>query len=474
MSNLKKRAATNLSFAVAAQLVSMLLSIFTTLMLPKILDKDGYGMWQLFMLYTSYAGVFHLGLNDGLYLQIGGKNYSELDYKSIGAQFRIGILYETVLAIIVCGTLFIIEQKVARKIIILEFAAYIVIMNAVNFVGFVFQAVNQTKVYSISILIDKICFLVISIVLILMGVDDYNVYTTIFVASWIIVLVYVLWMGRRFIFNRTGQWITYLRETLRNIQSGSKLLISNLASLSILGFGRFLVDSKWNLAAFADLSLAITIMNFFINFIKQTSIILFPMLRKVESNMLKMFYEIADTILKTFLPGILIFYLPLRVLIVFWLPKYEASLDYLAILLPICVYECQMQILSNTYLKVLREERTMLRVNLAAMIISVVLCTVSTFVFHSIYAIAFSMVIAIYVRAFSADKYLLKKMDLLGTSRLNLLEFLFTMIFSISTLILDYHVLSLLCFVLYGLYLILNWRKAKTALKSFNNLMQTI
>ena len=474
MSGLKKSAATNLSFAVAAQMISMLLSVFTTLMLPKVLNKEGYGMWQLFMLYASYAGVFHLGLNDGLYLRIGGKNYSELNYRSIGAQFKIGVLYETVLAILVCGILFAIEQDVARRLIVVEFAVYIIIMNAVNFIGFVFQAVNQTKIYSISILIDKLCFLVMSIVLILMGVDDYRVYTMLYIASWVIVLIYVLWVGRKFVFIRTGNWRSYLTETGENIQSGVKLLISNLASLLILGIGRFLIDSHWDMESFADISLAITLMNFFVNFIKQTSIILFPMLRKLEVDMQKLFYETVDTILKIILPVILVCYLPLRTITVLWLPKYEISLEYLAILLPICVYEGQMQILSNTYLKVLRAENSMLYTNLIAMAISVILCLVSAVVFRSVYAIVFSMTIAIHVRSLIVDNYLSKRMDLAGKHNLMVQEVLLTMLFCIGTIMLNYLVVSGISLIVYLVYVMANRKKLGAACRGFKRLMNEI
>lgn len=50
-----------------------------------------------------------------------------------------------------------------------------------------------------------------------------------------------------------------------------------------------------------------------------------------------------------------------------WLPEYTDSLMYMALLFPMCIYEGKMSLLINTYLKTLREEKAMLKVNLIAL-----------------------------------------------------------------------------------------------------------
>ena len=60
----------NLFIAFFSQGVSLLASFLTTLILPKLVSVSDYGLWQLFIFYTTYAGVFHLGLDDGVYLKL--------------------------------------------------------------------------------------------------------------------------------------------------------------------------------------------------------------------------------------------------------------------------------------------------------------------------------------------------------------------------------------------------------------------
>ena len=63
----------NLSFSFVAQILSVIVSLIFSLGITKVLDVENYGYWQLFILYSNYAGFFHLGICDGLYLKLGGR-----------------------------------------------------------------------------------------------------------------------------------------------------------------------------------------------------------------------------------------------------------------------------------------------------------------------------------------------------------------------------------------------------------------
>ena len=89
----ERRILRNIIYAFAAQGISLLLSILTSLILPKFFDKANYGYWSLFLFYTGYTGFFHFGLNDGVYLKIGGTEYEDMDKKLLGGQFWFCLLY---------------------------------------------------------------------------------------------------------------------------------------------------------------------------------------------------------------------------------------------------------------------------------------------------------------------------------------------------------------------------------------------
>ena len=79
----------NLQFAFLAQFISIIINLIMYLIVPKIVGTTNYAYWQLFIFYTNYAGFFHLGLVDGIYLRLGGKKYNELNFNLLGSQLKV-------------------------------------------------------------------------------------------------------------------------------------------------------------------------------------------------------------------------------------------------------------------------------------------------------------------------------------------------------------------------------------------------
>ena len=65
------------SISIGANLVTIMVSLIVTLILPKFISVEQYGYWQVYLFYTTYIGIFHLGITDGIYLRYGGKQYEE-------------------------------------------------------------------------------------------------------------------------------------------------------------------------------------------------------------------------------------------------------------------------------------------------------------------------------------------------------------------------------------------------------------
>ena len=70
----------NFIYAFGAQLVSLTASLILTFIAPALLGVEQFAYWQLFLTYVTYVNISRLGLNDGLYLRLGGKKYEELDH----------------------------------------------------------------------------------------------------------------------------------------------------------------------------------------------------------------------------------------------------------------------------------------------------------------------------------------------------------------------------------------------------------
>lgn len=401
----------NLIYAFIAQIISIVLSALMSLVLPKFLNVQQYAYWQLFLFYTSYVGMTHFGLNDGLYLRIGGMEYDNLDHSLIGSQFKLSILFETMLSVLIGVVACCLFTDVNRKYVIMFTCIYLVIVNAVNFLGFVFQATNNTKLYSLSVIIDKVIFILSLGVILGFRIDDFKTVAVLYLFSWICALAFCFWKGRKLIFVPFFDLKRTLKEMLLNVSVGIKLTIANIASLLILGVGRFLIDGVWGVEKFGKISFAITLTNFFLLFIKQSSVVFFPMLRCVSNNELNNFYRSSTLLIDICSPMFFIAYIPIKYILNMWLPEYSESLRFLILLLPICVYDGKMQMVCNTYFKVLRKEKTLLLNNIIAVVISCFLCFIGAYIFKSIVIVVIGMVISIAVRSVISEVMLAKMMN---------------------------------------------------------------
>ena len=157
--SLKKKTLNNLIYSFSAQIISICLSISMSLIIPKILGVEDFGYWQLFLFYINYVGFFHFGITDGMYLKNGGIEYDKLDKKSISSQFYMLVLFQIILVLLFSVLSYFFINDELRKCIIIFTGIYMIIANMNWYLGYVFQATNRVKLYSISVMIDKIIFL---------------------------------------------------------------------------------------------------------------------------------------------------------------------------------------------------------------------------------------------------------------------------------------------------------------------------
>lgn len=407
-----KKFVSNLMFAFGAQAIAMVSSMLISLVLPKLLGVEEFSYWQLFIFYSTYVGMFHFGLSDGLYLKYGGTKIQDMDKNLIGSQIRFMVIWQTAICAILLAVLPFYIKEQMRMFVWIIVCLYLVIMNLMAVLGYIFQAGNETKLYSISNMISKLLFIAFIVASIIIKNKNVKTFLVFYLVAQGVATLFSIYKGRQFIFCKWIGLKNVIKETFGNMKIGINMTISVIASSLILGFGRAFVDSHWSITAFGIFSLAISLTNFILQFIQQVSMVMFPALRQVGDEQKTEIYLLLRKNIGIIFCGALIFYAPVRYILLLWLPNYAESLSYLAIILPICVFDGKMQMLYNTYLKVLRKERQMLYINLVSCAISFFLCLISTYILNSIIAVVFAMIISIAVRSIIASCYLSKSMNM--------------------------------------------------------------
>lgn len=456
----------NTSVAFLAQGVAMVVSILTTLFVPKLLGVEEYGYWQLFIFYASYVGFGHLGLNDGVYLINGGKPRKSIDKSAIISQMLVSLVFQSVISIVILAAVSNLNLGAQRDFVVTATAIYMLIQNTALYLGYVFQAMNETILYSRSAIIERVGFAIPMLLLLALGVDSFEPYVYAYCFSSILQLLYCCWHARDFFASGLVPPTEAVRLSVKSVRVGIKLMLANIASQLILGVARMVIDAVWGIKTFGELSLSLSMVNFFLAFISQASMVLFPALRQSRSEDQRKFYHVARDAMSILFPVAYLLYFPMRWLIGAWLPAYAESLAFFAYLMPICVFDSKMNITCTTLFKVRREESTLFAINLITTAFSAAGSLIGGFVVHTFYVVLGAATVAIIGRSLFSEALLSKRLGVGSGAVTTISELVLTMGFLIIAELTEASAWGAIAyFMLYGLFLLFNREKTRTVIR---------
>lgn len=436
MNKKAKQVINNLRYAISANFSVMIISIIINLILPKYLSIEGYGFWQLYILYFGFVGFFHLGWLDGIYLKEGGNYYENLDKKKLSSQFWYHLLYECLMALLLGVVIHYFIQDESKRLILNLTVFSMIVANTRTFMLLLFQATNKIKEYSHLARDDKYIYLFFSIVYFFLGGRSYVVLIIFDIFSKMIVSIWGIYLIRDIIKERPIPLKESLLDIKENINIGMSLMLSTIVGGLILSFSRFLVENKWDISTFARLSFTLSISNMFMIFINASGMVIFPLLRRTNENKLKYLYISIRSIFTSFSFCILLFFIPFKLILEQWLPEYSESLFFMGILFPMIVYEGRMSLLVSTFLKTLRKEKVILKANVISLLISILLSLISVFLLNNLILTIMSIMISLAARCIIAEILLMNIMKL--NIKYNLIfELILTVVFIYTNLFLS-------------------------------------
>lgn len=462
----------NFSYTLSSNFISLLISTLVTLIVPKLIGVEEYGYWQLYLFYSSYLGFLHFGWIDGIYLRYGGAEYDKLDRKLFFSQFIMLLSSQMLIGIIICVISGPLVLDADRSFIVKMVALALIIVNTRTMLLYILQATNRIKEYARITMSDRILYISLIIIFLLVGIRDYKLMIIADLVGKLLSLIYAMYCCKNIVFNKISIFYFSLNEMVTNINVGIKLMFSNIASMLIIGIVRFGIERTWDVTTFGKVSLTLSISNMTMLFINAIGIIMYPILRRTSKEKLSAIYTTMRDFLMATLFAVLVIYYPIKTLMSAWLPQYAESLMYMALVFPMFIYEGKMALLINTYLKTLRKEKMMLKINLMSMALSLILTLISTQVFMSLDLAIFNIVILLAFRSMIAELYLSKELKI-SVKRDILLEFLLTAVFIISGWFVNSWYTALIYGVSYILYIIIKAKDISIAIKSLKSLIKS-
>lgn len=408
----KNSVASNLVYSIAANLISLLVSTILLLLLPNLLGETEYGYWQLYLFYTSYVGFFHFGIVDGIYLRIGGEEFKNLDKKLYASQFWILTLFEIVIAGIIASVSVVMIQNVDKMHAIILTCICMVVYIANNYIAYVLQATNRIQEYAMIVMTEKIAFAVLVGVCWILHCGSFEIIAVGDIGGKVLAWVISLKYCRELIFNRMNDLKITLSELVTNLSVGCKLVLANVASMLITGIVRLAIEDHWSIEVFGKISLAMSISNMLMVFINAVSVVVFPMLKRMDDDKLGETYEKIRNFLMIILLGALVFYYPLKVILTYILPAYAESMKYMALMFPVCVFDCKIALLINTYLKALRKEKEILFINVFSVLLTVLTTFITVYIMGSLEFAVLSIVLVLAIKGDIAEVYISKSLGI--------------------------------------------------------------
>lgn len=387
----------NITYTFTANILTMLISIIMTLILPKFLGVTDYSYYQLYIFFISYVGFFHFGWIDGIYLKIGGMEYNDLEKSNYVTQFWMLNLLEIIIAAIISIFALFTIKNIDKSFVLISTSVCGVITILRTYLLFILQSTNRIKEYAKYTRVDRFIYFALVIVFLFLGFKNYKIILYIDIFSKLVALVLCANKMKDIVFGKLNISKNTLLEIFENISIGIKLMLANIASTLIIGVVRFGIQKNWDIETFGKISLTLNISNLLMTFINAVAVIMFPLLRREEESNLPKIYVILRNTLMIFLYMMLIFYYPIKLILSTWLPQYADSLRYMALLFPICIYESKMSMLINTYLKSFRKEKSMLIINTISLILSLILTISSVFILNNLTLAILSIVFLLYL-----------------------------------------------------------------------------
>ena len=190
------------SYAFVAQVVSIVSSIILSLLIPKYVSIEFYGVLQYFLLIASYVGILHFGFNDGVYLKLGGIKFDNISRHEYLPQFILIFCFQFLCALTLFSyTHFFVIDAINRQIFFLV-SIYIIIDNFYKILGFTLMATDKMQNYSKAVIVDKSLLILFTILIILEIIPAYT--TTlikIYILTHLIALILIFYFFRNFFSN---------------------------------------------------------------------------------------------------------------------------------------------------------------------------------------------------------------------------------------------------------------------------------
>ncbi len=430
-------------------------SFVQVFIIARYLSVEGYGYWQLFLLYSNFAGLLSLGFLNGFLVRWAGKTLAE-----VGIEVKQGLIFlilEQVVIIVPLGLLLYYLLRFPLQWICLMTLAFAFIHHLVFFFMFTLQAIRKFTFLTAVNVGRGTIFLIAIIILVTLGYADFTYIGYAFLGTLMLIFFGLAFYFRQYLQDRPPVFRQLWAYGKKNINIGIFIMLGDYIFELFLAIDRFVVSSFFTIDQFAIYSFALGVAVVIYSLIKAVSEVFFPYLSSTGSQMRTQVYRLGKTAIILTWAAVLAVYFPLARLVEFYLPHYVASLSIMQILLCTVGFGGLIQVLHINYYKVYRRQRQYFMWGIVVLAFSVLLIFSALKFWGTLESIAIATFSGFGIW-YIVNEFILKSVIGRNSSEIGkdtMIIILYLGAFWIATLLIDWFVAQILIYIC--LFLPITW-----------------
>lgn len=410
--NLKTQNVKNVVMVVSSNVLTIVIALFTGFILPKELSIPDYAYYRVYLLYISYAGFFHFGFVNGIYLKYGNMDLDQIPKKVFRTYSRVMFIMQmvvvAVLTVVLFGGSFFMEMDKTIAY------AFVIINIPLTNIKWFYSSINQfTKRFVIDSYVtylQNILNLVMVLVVVAFQWYDFKYLLVITTISNFVCMVITMCQNRELLWGRQEN----LADTgiLPLIKSGFFLMLSEFVGIIILGIDSMFVDNLFSQNDFAMYSFAVSVISVIYTLISVISNLIYPYLVRVGEEKYAEYYTLMSDILAVVsIFSLLAFYVA-EFIILKWLDKFTPSVAIISILFGTIIFRTIIMLVCGNYFKVLKLIKEYTRNNIFAIVMSFVLNVAAYVIFRDYRYIAVASLVSFIIWYLVTDGIFIRYMKI--------------------------------------------------------------
>lgn len=429
-------------------------SLITSLLIPKYMGTETYGYWQIYYFYLNYINFITLGYNDGIVLRYGGLKKNELPIEKI----RVGNILVFLLSALISLVGVIIIQCIQiadyQKHIFTVLFLNMPLVCVMNVILSLFLSINKQNVYNLVNLASRLVVTVGYCIVLFAGFNDYISMIRIDYIVRVLIVVVCCIIGGYFLLGKRDCLEEGLKEVKANCGGGIYITFGALCASFAPLAGRVVLEQRAAISEYAIYSFAMSVLALIVTFTNAAGVVFFPMLKTLDSKSMLKYYEKIKRLYNAMIYVALICYVPVVWVIRNYLSEYGSVLEYIYIIMAICIPLGKVQILLTPYMKAFRLEKQYLIANLICSLLVYAGARITYEIFPTAMAIAVITLIIYELWGLVFEFYLQHKCKL--TSNMNIKEVTILLFFLLSSMS-NNMLFFIICYVMAGMLQFFLW-----------------